>query len=99
MSTEFVTRAHDLIVIVEGKSYEDIVTKIHKEILKVKGIKRRSLISFANGRIFFYLICNEPTQNGVTINRMIYRDSIFSPRCIVKLQRVDYEISKSKYSV
>ena len=39
-SAEFVTGAHDLIALVEGKSYEEIVTKTLQEIHKVKGIKK-----------------------------------------------------------
>ncbi|MGD0079851.1 MAG: Lrp/AsnC ligand binding domain-containing protein [Methanoregula sp.] len=39
-STDFVTGTHDLLVSVEGKSYEEIVTKTLSEVRKVKGIKK-----------------------------------------------------------
>ncbi|MFA6363204.1 Lrp/AsnC ligand binding domain-containing protein [Methanoregula sp.] len=39
-SADFVTGAHDLLASVEGKNYEEIVTKILPEVRKVKGIKK-----------------------------------------------------------
>jgi DNA-binding Lrp family transcriptional regulator len=39
-SADFVTGAHDLLASVEGKNYEEIVTKTLPEIRKVKGIKK-----------------------------------------------------------
>ncbi|MCX6689975.1 MAG: Lrp/AsnC ligand binding domain-containing protein [Methanoregula sp.] len=48
-SADFVTGAHDLLASVEGKNYEEIVTKTLAEIRKVKGIKRRQQTSCLNG--------------------------------------------------
>lgn len=45
-SADFVTGLHDLIVTVEAKSYEDIVTKTLEEIRKIKGI-RKTVTDFA----------------------------------------------------
>ncbi|GAB6285025.1 MAG: hypothetical protein STSR0009_12260 [Methanoregula sp.] len=39
-SADFVTGTHDLLASVEGKNYEEIVTKTLAEIRKVKGIKK-----------------------------------------------------------
>jgi DNA-binding Lrp family transcriptional regulator len=39
-SAEFVTGVHDLIALVEGKSYEEIASKTLQEIHKVKGVKK-----------------------------------------------------------
>jgi len=39
-STEFVTGAHDILVSVEGKTYEEIVTKTLEGVRKIKGIKK-----------------------------------------------------------
>jgi DNA-binding Lrp family transcriptional regulator len=39
-SADFITGAHDLLASVEGKNYEEIVTKTLAEIRKVKGIKK-----------------------------------------------------------
>ena len=39
-SADFVTGAHDLVALVEGKNYEEIVTKTLSEVRKVKGIKK-----------------------------------------------------------
>jgi DNA-binding Lrp family transcriptional regulator len=39
-SAEFVTGTHDLIAAVEGKSFEEIVTKTLSEVRKVKGIRK-----------------------------------------------------------
>lgn len=39
-SAEFVTGTHDLIASVEGKNYEEIVTKTLSEVRKVKGIRK-----------------------------------------------------------
>jgi DNA-binding Lrp family transcriptional regulator len=39
-SADFVTGIHDLVALVEGKNYEEIVTKTLSEIRKVKGIKK-----------------------------------------------------------
>jgi DNA-binding Lrp family transcriptional regulator len=39
-NADFVTGAHDLLATVEGKNYEEIVTKTLPEIRKVKGIKK-----------------------------------------------------------
>jgi DNA-binding Lrp family transcriptional regulator len=39
-SADFVTGAHDLLASIEGKNYEEIVTKILPEVRKVKGIKK-----------------------------------------------------------
>jgi len=39
-SADFVTGTQDLVALVEGKNYEEIVTKTLGEIRKVKGIKK-----------------------------------------------------------
>jgi DNA-binding Lrp family transcriptional regulator len=39
-SADFVTGTQDLLALVEGKNYEEIVTKTLEEIRKVKGIKK-----------------------------------------------------------
>ena len=39
-SADFVTGEQDLLAVVEGKTYEEIVTKTLGEIRKVKGIKK-----------------------------------------------------------
>ena len=39
-SADFVTGAHDLVALVEGKNFEEIVTKTLSEVRKVKGIKK-----------------------------------------------------------
>lgn len=39
-SADFVTEAHDLIVTVEAKNFEDIVTKTLPEVRKIKGIRK-----------------------------------------------------------
>jgi DNA-binding Lrp family transcriptional regulator len=39
-SADFVTGTHDLVSLVEGKNFEEIVTKTLSEIRKVKGIKK-----------------------------------------------------------
>ena len=39
-SADFVTGSQDLVALVEGKNYEEIVTKTLGEIRKVKGIKK-----------------------------------------------------------
>jgi DNA-binding Lrp family transcriptional regulator len=39
-SADFVTGSHDLVALVEGKNYEEIVTKTLEEIRKVKGIRK-----------------------------------------------------------
>jgi DNA-binding Lrp family transcriptional regulator len=39
-SAEFVTGSQDLIASVEGKSFEEIVTKTLSEVRKVKGIRK-----------------------------------------------------------
>lgn len=39
-SADFVTGAHDLVALVEGKTYEEIATKTLNEVRKVKGIKK-----------------------------------------------------------
>ena len=39
-SADFVTGAHDIVVLAEGKNYEEIVTKTLNEVRKVKGIKK-----------------------------------------------------------
>ena len=39
-SADFVTGTHDLVSLVEGKNYEEIVTKTLSEVRKVKGIKK-----------------------------------------------------------
>jgi len=39
-SADFVTGTHDLVATVEGKNYEEIVTKALKDIRKVRGIKK-----------------------------------------------------------
>ncbi|MGA2162436.1 MAG: Lrp/AsnC ligand binding domain-containing protein [Methanoregula sp.] len=43
---EFVTGTHDLIASVEGKSFEEIVTKTLPEVRKIKGI-RKTVTDFA----------------------------------------------------
>ncbi|MGA2103771.1 MAG: Lrp/AsnC ligand binding domain-containing protein [Methanoregula sp.] len=39
-SADFVTGTQDILALVEGKNYEEIVTKILSETRKVKGIKK-----------------------------------------------------------
>lgn len=39
-SADFVTGTQDLLALVEGKNYEEIVTKTLEEIRRVKGIKK-----------------------------------------------------------
>jgi DNA-binding Lrp family transcriptional regulator len=39
-SADFTTGTHDLLALVEGSNYEEIVTKILGEIRKVKGINK-----------------------------------------------------------
>ena len=39
-SADFVTGTHDILALVEGTSYEEILTKILGEIRKVKGISK-----------------------------------------------------------
>ncbi|MFZ2471929.1 MAG: Lrp/AsnC ligand binding domain-containing protein [Methanothrix sp.] len=39
-SADFVTGTHDLLALVEGKNYEEIVTKTLGEIRTVKGINK-----------------------------------------------------------
>ncbi|ACL17239.1 Lrp/AsnC ligand binding domain-containing protein [Methanosphaerula palustris] len=39
-SADFVTGSQDLVALVEGKNYEEIVTQTLEEIRKVKGIKK-----------------------------------------------------------
>jgi DNA-binding Lrp family transcriptional regulator len=39
-NADFVTGTHDLVALVEGKNYEEIVAKTLSEVRKIKGIKK-----------------------------------------------------------